>query len=71
MDVEGSEGQSLLGARKTIQQFKPKLAISIYHSLADLIDLPRLVRDIEPRYELYIEHHTVHAEETVLYARVP
>ena len=68
MDVEGSERRALEGAARTIRRFRPKLGISVYHSLADLIFLPQVVKEIEPSYDLYLDHHTVHAEETILYA---
>lgn len=68
MDIEGAEGPALDGASATIRRFRPKLGISIYHSLRDLIFLPQRVAQIEPSYRLYLDHHTVHAEETILYA---
>ena len=68
MDIEGAETRALKGAMRTIRRFRPKLGISVYHSLSDLILLPQLVKDIEPSYRLYLDHHSVHAEETVLYA---
>ena len=68
MDIEGSEAGALRGASRTIRRFRPKLGISVYHSLSDLIFLPQRVKEIEPAYRLYLDHHSVHAEETVLYA---
>jgi len=68
MDIEGSEYSALIGAKETIKKFKPKLAISIYHKYDDLLELPLLIKEILPEYKLYINHHTIHAEETVLYA---
>ena len=68
MDIEGAETDALRGAAETIERFRPKLAISVYHSLDDLIDLPQLVHSLLPDYRLYLEHHTMHHEETVLYA---
>lgn len=68
MDIEGAETRALNGAARTIRRFRPKLGISVYHSVSDLIFLPQLVKEIEPSYRLYLEHHSVHAEETVLYA---
>jgi hypothetical protein len=67
MDIEGSEVNALRGAVKTIRRFRPKLAISVYHKIDDLITIPLLIKDIEPSYNLVLDHYTVHQEETVLY----
>jgi FkbM family methyltransferase len=69
MDVEGSEAAALRGARRTLARFAPRLAISAYHRPDDLYVLPRLIRSLRPDYRLYLDHHTIHREETVLYAR--
>jgi hypothetical protein len=45
--------------------------VSIYHSMEDMVALPLLVHEIEPGYRLYLDHHTIHSEETVLYAIRP
>jgi FkbM family methyltransferase len=70
LDIEGSEITALRGARATIARFKPKLAISVYHKPHDLFEIPRLIRGYEPGYEFYLDHYTIHLEETVLYGRV-
>ena len=68
MDIEGSEGDALKGAMRTISRFRPKLAICAYHRLDDLWVLPQLIRMLNPTYRLFLDHHTIHNEETVLYA---
>jgi FkbM family methyltransferase len=68
MDIEGGETAALRGAAEAIRRYKPKLAISVYHSLEDLVTIPGLVRAISPDYELFLDHYTPHWEETVLYA---
>lgn len=70
MDIEGGELRALAGATETIQRFQPKLAISGYHKIEDLVLLPQVIRTIEPAYRLYLEHYTVHQEETVIFATV-
>jgi FkbM family methyltransferase len=67
-DIEGSELEALKGAKETIQRFKPKLAICIYHKDEDLWTIPLLIKSILPEYKLYLDHHTVMSYETILYA---
>lgn len=69
MDIEGAELSALKGAENVIRKFKPKLAISIYHSLEDFYDLPKWILDLDLGYELYLGHYTIHSEETVLFAK--
>ena len=68
MDIEGAESAALAGARATIRKYRPRLAISAYHSLADLTGLMSQIVEVEPSYRCFIDHHSIHAEETVLYA---
>lgn len=68
MDVEGSELKALEGARRTIQNHKPKLAISIYHKYEDIIDIPLKILSLVPEYNFYIRHYSTDIWETVLYA---
>lgn len=70
LDVEGSEEAILRGAIETIRKFKPKLAICAYHKKDDLIVLPKLIKEILPEYKLYLNHHTIMNNETVIYAKV-
>ena len=55
-DIEGCEQEMLQGARATIQRHHPKLALAIYHSIHDLLDIPLLVHEMNPDYRLYIRH---------------
>jgi FkbM family methyltransferase len=50
MDIEGSEKQALEGARQTLVQFKPRLAISCEHFQSDGKEIPRLVLAMVPAY---------------------
>ena len=67
MDVEGSEEQVLIGARKIISAFHPKLAISIYHKSNDLWEIPLLIHSITKNYDFCIRHHSHNICDTVLY----
>lgn len=68
MDVEGSELNALKGAKTTIMEQKPKLAISIYHKPEDIWEIPQLILDYNADYKFYLRHYSVAADETVLYA---
>jgi FkbM family methyltransferase len=69
MDIEGSEFEALVGAERTIRKHRPQLAISIYHDLRHFASIPRWIADLGLGYRLYLEHFTIHAEETILFAR--
>lgn len=68
MDIEGSELRALQGAKRLIQQYKPKLAISIYHKPEDTIDIPYYIHELVPEYRFYIRHYSYSPAETILYA---
>lgn len=70
MDVETFEIKALKGARKTITEQKPKLAISAYHYLSDLWEVPRTIRAMVPEYKLYLRHHAPAVWDTDCYAYV-
>lgn len=69
MDIEGSETAALNGALETIKKFRPKLAIAIYHSMNDFVNIPTWILDLDLDYEIFIGHYTIHAEETVCFAK--
>ena len=68
MDIEGSEAEALTGAHETITRFRPKLAVCLYHNPTDLWTIPAALKRQYPFYQIYLAHHSLHAEETVLYA---
>jgi FkbM family methyltransferase len=68
MDIEGAELNALRGAEQTIKAFRPKLAISIYHRQDDLITIPEFIKRLNMRYAFFLDHFTIHNEETVLFA---
>lgn len=68
MDIEGSELSALKGSINTIKKFKPRLAISIYHSLNDFVDIIEYLDKNVPQYQFYLGHYTLHLEETILFA---
>lgn len=68
MDVEGAEYESLLGAEKTIRNYRPLLAVCLYHSFEDHWRLPELIFSMCPNYTFYIRNHYDSEVETVFYA---
>ena len=70
LDVEGAEIAVLEGALKTIRNYRPKLVISIYHTNNgnDLLNVPKFLLDLNLNYALYVGHHSVWFNETILYA---
>lgn len=68
MDLEGAELMALKGAEKTIKTNKPKLAICIYHSDEDMLEIIKYIHKLVPEYRLYVRHHSIASAETVLYA---
>jgi FkbM family methyltransferase len=68
MDIEGSEYNALIGASDTIKKYKPKLAISIYHKPEDIIEIPKLLLNMNPDYKFWIRHYSMTWFDTVLYA---
>jgi len=69
MDIEGAELQALKGSEQTIRRFKPKLTITVYHDLKDFWEIPEWINNLDLGYKFYLRHFTIHAEETVLYAK--
>ena len=53
MDIEGSELNALQGAEKTIREFRPKLAISLYHKEDDFIVIPDYLKKLNLQYEFF------------------
>jgi FkbM family methyltransferase len=47
-DIEGAERHALEGARSTIQQFRPRLAICIYHLPDDPVIIANLIKSFAP-----------------------
>jgi hypothetical protein len=50
IDTEGSEREIIKGARETIKNFKPRMAIAAYHLPDDKEVIPELVLSIRDDY---------------------
>ena len=57
LDVEGSELMALLGGVNVIKRDKPKINMAVYHRSEDIYTLPLLIKEIEPRYNIYLRQH--------------
>ena len=69
-DIEGAEPYALKGALITLQKFKPKLAISIYHNMNDFTGIIKQIDDLKLGYKFYLGHSTINTSETVLFCKV-
>ncbi|NLK73100.1 MAG: FkbM family methyltransferase [Clostridiales bacterium] len=68
MDVEGAEIAAIEGASNIIKSQKPKLAISAYHKLSDLWEVPLLIKELRGDYNIYLRHHAPVVWDTDCYA---
>ena len=67
VDIEGAELSFLAGARATIKQHKPVIAIACYHDIDHIWQIPELVLCIQPDYDVYLRHYTEGVTESVLF----
>jgi FkbM family methyltransferase len=67
LDIEGAEYEALLGAEQLIRNFKPKLAVCVYHKQIDFIRIPELILSFQPDYKVYLRHYTQGILETVMF----
>jgi len=68
LDVEGFERESLLGARKLIEEQTPLIALSAYHRPNDLWELPRLLRELNANYRFFLRTHGEDGMDVICYA---
>lgn len=71
LDIEGAEIPALIGMKNIIKKYNPRLAICIYHKPDDLWEIPLIIHNLVPEYELYIRHYRSYCEGTVLFAKMP
>ena len=68
MDIEGAELSALKGGMEIIKKYRPQLAISIYHSSEDFVNIPLYLSENLENYKFRIGHYSDTIIETVLYA---
>lgn len=70
LDVEGSEREAILGARRHISG-GASVECALYHRNEDMFALPLMLLEINPDYKLYVRHRLyIPAWETNLYAHI-
>ena len=70
LDIEGKEPDVIDSMSAYIKKNSPDLAISIYHKLEDLWQIPLQIHKINPEYKIYIRHQSNYYTETVCYATI-
>lgn len=68
MDVEGAEYDTLLGARRIIEQGSAVWAVCLYHRQDDLWRIPLMIASISDRYRLFLRRYAEECWELVCYA---
>jgi FkbM family methyltransferase len=68
IDVEGGELDAIAGATTLIKNYRPVLAISLYHRPVDLWEIPDLLQKICVNYSFFIRQHFHNSFESVIYA---
>lgn len=67
MDIEGAEYEALVGARRLIEENRPRMAISVYHKFEDFITLADLVLSMHSDYKISFRHYGFDELETIMY----
>lgn len=67
MDIEGAEHMAIKGARNTILNNHPRLAICVYHKDEDFWKIPEQIFSIRDDYDIYLRHYTEGVAETVMF----
>lgn len=70
LDIEGREPQVLASMAPWLARHTPDLAVSIYHKLEDLWEIPLQIHAICPSYRIFIRHQSNYFTETVCCATV-
>ena len=71
MDIEGSETDTLAGARELIRKNAPILTVCAYHRQSDLWNIPLLIHTIRPDYLFHLRPHLLEGWDLVCYAVPP
>ena len=71
MDPGGNVIPNIIkGGKNILKRDKPKMAVGAYHSVKSLYEIPLMVKEIVPEYEIYLRHGTYHLSDTDMFAYV-
>lgn len=68
MDIEGSEIDALAGAKSTIMENLPVLAICSYHRQEHLWRVPSIIKSYSDQYQFFLRPHLLEVWDLVCYA---
>ncbi len=68
MDIEGAEYEALIGARETIGNSRPDLAICLYHRPEHLWQIPLMVSKWDMGYKFFLRQYGHNGFDLVMYA---
>ena len=70
MDIEGAELDALIGATNLLKNYKPDLAICVYHKFEHLYEISDFIDSLNLGYQFYFDYYTSIGWEMVLYATI-
>lgn len=68
MDVEGFEQDALAGARGLLASGETAFAVTLYHRMSDLWQIPLYIHEAAPNLKLFLRHYAEDWAETTCYA---
>jgi FkbM family methyltransferase len=68
MDIEGFEREALAGGRGLLSGGDTAFAVTLYHRMSDLWQLPLFIHECAPNLRLYLRHYAEDWAETTCYA---
>lgn len=70
LHLEGSELTALKGAKMTLNERRPLIAVCIDHQKNDITDIPEFLLSVNEKYRFSLRHYSSSITETVLYAYI-
>ena len=68
MDIEGAVLAAITGSENLIREYKPDLAICVYHTPSHIWEIPLYINSLNLNYRFYLRNYTSFVSETVFYA---